>query len=92
MLHPRRAQARQAELVDRLLPGQEFLDRQRITIAGFFQRQQTAANGRDDFRLAPGSPSIDAGTADGAPADVMASDVVQEAYMGRGLEGALGHE
>jgi branched-chain amino acid transport system ATP-binding protein len=30
--------------------------------------------------------------ADGAPADVMASDVVQEAYMGRGLEGALGHD
>jgi branched-chain amino acid transport system ATP-binding protein len=29
--------------------------------------------------------------ADGAPADVMASDVVQEAYMGRGLEGALDH-
>ena len=27
--------------------------------------------------------------ADGAPAEVMASDVVQEAYMGRGLEGVL---
>ncbi|MBE1285103.1 MAG: ATP-binding cassette domain-containing protein [Rhodobacteraceae bacterium] len=27
--------------------------------------------------------------ADGLPADVMASDVVQEAYMGRGLEGVL---
>ncbi|WP_278924031.1 MULTISPECIES: ABC transporter ATP-binding protein [Pseudophaeobacter] len=27
--------------------------------------------------------------ADGAPAEVMASDVVQEAYMGRGLEGIL---
>ncbi|ATG42076.1 branched-chain amino acid transport system ATP-binding protein [Phaeobacter piscinae] len=29
--------------------------------------------------------------ADGAPAEVMASDIVQEAYMGRGLEGVLDH-
>ncbi|AHD07909.1 ABC transporter ATP-binding protein [Phaeobacter gallaeciensis] len=29
--------------------------------------------------------------ADGAPAKVMASDIVQEAYMGRGLEGVLDH-
>ena len=37
LLDARRAQAGQAVLVDRMLPGQKFFDRQRIAGASFFE-------------------------------------------------------
>ena len=39
LLDPRRAQAGKAVLVDGILPGEEFLDGQRITAARLFERQ-----------------------------------------------------
>ena len=45
-------------LVDGILPGQEFLDRERIAAAGLLQRKQAAAHGRDDFRLAADDPAL----------------------------------
>src|SRR4051794_1325591 len=55
------AQASEAVLVDGELPGQEFVDGQRVAAAGFLQRQQTAADGGNDFRLAPDHPAFGAG-------------------------------
>jgi hypothetical protein len=37
LLDARGAQAGEAVLVDRILPGEKFLDRQRVTAAGFFE-------------------------------------------------------
>ena len=45
LLNAGRAQAGKAMLVDRILPREEFLDRQRIAAARFFERQQAAAHG-----------------------------------------------
>ena len=45
------AQPGQTMLVDRELPGEEFVDGQRITAASLFQGEQAAADGRYDFRL-----------------------------------------
>src|SRR5437660_7955112 len=55
------AEAGEAVLVDGELPGQEFVDRQRIATAGFFQRQQPAAHGGEDVRLAADHPPLGAG-------------------------------
>jgi len=52
------AQAGQAVLVDRILPGKEFFDRQGVAAARFFQRQQSATNGCDDFGLAANHPTL----------------------------------
>src|ERR1700691_3360026 len=52
------AQPGQAMLVDRILPGQEFLDRQGIAAAGFFERPECAAHSRDDFRPAADEPTL----------------------------------
>ncbi len=45
-------------LVDGELPGQEFVDRQRVAAAGFLQRKQATADGGDDFRLAANDPAL----------------------------------
>src|SRR5215472_15818602 len=58
LLDTRGAQAREAVPVDRVLPGEEFLDRQRIAAAGFFQRQKSATHGCDDFGLTPNHPAL----------------------------------
>ena len=47
--------------IDRVLPGEEFLDRQRVALAGFLERQQAAADGRDHFGLAPNDPTLGMG-------------------------------
>src|SRR5690606_10238017 len=57
LLDSRRAQARQAVLVDRGLPGQEFLHRQLVALAGFLEAEQPAANRRHHLRLAPDDPA-----------------------------------
>src|SRR5580658_3126432 len=58
LLNARRAQAGQAMLVDRVLPGQKFLDGQRVAIARLFERKQAAADRRHDFRLAADDPAF----------------------------------
>ena len=45
-------------LIDRCLPGQEFLDGQRVARAGLFEREQAAADSRDHFRFAADDPAL----------------------------------
>src|ERR1700751_2415591 len=47
LLDARGAQAGEAMLVDGILPGKEFLDRQRVAAAGFLERKEPAAPGRN---------------------------------------------
>src|SRR6266540_4288300 len=58
LLDARRAQAGEAVLVDRVLPGEEFLDRQSITAASFLEGEQPAAHGGDHLGLAPDDPAL----------------------------------
>src|SRR5258706_13833782 len=58
LLNSRGAQAGEPVAIDRILPGEEFLDRQRIAAASFFERQQAATHGRNDFGLATDHPAI----------------------------------
>jgi hypothetical protein len=61
LLDPGGPEACQAMLIDRKLPGQEFVDRQGITAAGFFEGKQTATDRGDDFGLAADHPPFGAG-------------------------------
>jgi hypothetical protein len=61
LLDPGGSQPRQAMLVDGKLPGQEFVDSQRVAAAGFLKGKQTAANRGDDFGLATDNPSLGSG-------------------------------
>jgi hypothetical protein len=54
-------QAGQTMLIDGKLPGQEFVDRQRIAAAGFLEGEQAAANRCNDFGLAADNPPFGAG-------------------------------
>src|SRR5262249_18849364 len=58
LLDARGAQAGEPMLVDGELPGEEFLDRQRIAAAGLFERQQAAADRGHDLGLAPDDPAL----------------------------------
>src|SRR5271169_3342609 len=58
LLDARGAQPRKTVLVDRILPGKEFLDGERITAARLFKRKKPAANGRNHFRLAANNPTL----------------------------------
>jgi hypothetical protein len=58
LLDARGAQAGEAVLVDRVLPGEEFFDRQRIAAAGLLEGQKSAAHGSDDLGLAPDDPTL----------------------------------
>src|SRR5262245_21625403 len=55
------AKARQAMLVDRELPGEEFVNSQRVAAAGLLKGEQAATNGSDDFSLAANDPPLAAG-------------------------------
>src|ERR1700674_4724808 len=61
LLDAGRAQPRKAVAVDRILPGEKFLDGQRISAAGLFKRKEAAANRCDDFRLAANHPALGSG-------------------------------
>jgi hypothetical protein len=61
LLDPGGAQPGKAVLVDGELPGQEFVDGQRVTTAGFLKGEQAAANRSNDFRLATDDPPLGAG-------------------------------
>ena len=54
-------QAGQTMLIDGKLPGQEFVNRQRVSAAGFLKGEQAAADRCDDFGLATDDPPFGAG-------------------------------
>src|SRR6478672_9770342 len=54
------AQAGETMLVDGVLPGEEFFDREGIATAGFLERKQAAAHGSNDLGLAPDDPALGA--------------------------------
>src|SRR5262245_59283242 len=47
--------------IDRALPGEKFLDRQRIALARFIQTEKTTTHRRDHFGLAANDPALGAG-------------------------------
>src|SRR5215469_12670050 len=55
------AKAGEAVLVDRKLPGKEFVDGQGIAAAGLFEGEQATANGSHDFGLAADDPTFGPG-------------------------------
>ena len=55
------AQSGQTMLVDGELPGQEFVDRQGITAAGFLEGEQAASDPCDDLGLAADDPPFGTG-------------------------------
>jgi hypothetical protein len=61
LLDARGAQAGQTMLVDRELPGEEFVDGQRVAAAGFLEGKQAATHGRDNFGLAADDPPFGTG-------------------------------
>jgi hypothetical protein len=48
-------------LIDRKLPGKEFVDSQRVAAAGLLEGEQTAADGGDDFGLTADNPPFGTG-------------------------------
>jgi hypothetical protein len=61
LLDPGGAQPSQAVLIDRELPGQEFVNRQRVAAAGLLEGEQTAANRGNDLGLATDNPPLGSG-------------------------------
>jgi hypothetical protein len=55
------SQPRKAVLIDGKLPGEEFVNGQRITAAGFLEGKQAAADRGNDFGLATDNPSLGPG-------------------------------
>jgi hypothetical protein len=55
------AQPGKAMLVDGKLPGEEFVDRQRVAAAGLLKGEQAAAYGGNDFGLAANDPAFGPG-------------------------------
>jgi hypothetical protein len=55
------AQARKAMLIDGKLPGQEFVDGQRVAAAGFLEGEQAAAHCGNDFGLTANNPPFGPG-------------------------------
>src|ERR1700694_2932066 len=60
LLDARRAQAGKAMLVDGILPGEEFLDGERIAAAGFLKRKKSAPYRSHHLGLAPNDPALGA--------------------------------
>jgi hypothetical protein len=58
MLKTRRSQASEAMLIDRPLPGGEFIGREHVAVAGLFKRKHALANSVDDLGLATDHPSL----------------------------------
>jgi len=54
-------QARKAMLIDGKLPGQEFVDGQRVAAAGLLEGEQAAAHGGNDFGLTANNPPLGTG-------------------------------
>src|SRR5947208_16326891 len=85
LLDARGAQARQTVLIDRELPGEEFVDGQRVAAAGLLKGKQAAANGSNNFSLAANDPPLGAGRGqirDGERTAVRPDDVFEPRAMG----------
>jgi hypothetical protein len=54
-------QAGQTMLIDGKLPGQEFVNRQRVSAAGLLKGEQAAAHRRYDFGFAADNPPFGSG-------------------------------
>ena len=54
-------QSGEAVLIDRELPGEEFIDCQRVAAAGFFEREQAATDRSDNFGLTANNPPFGPG-------------------------------
>src|SRR4051812_9694645 len=61
LLDPSDPQARHSAAVDRALPAGEFLEAERIALAGFVDAEQAAGDRGDDLRLAANDPARRAG-------------------------------
>jgi hypothetical protein len=61
LLDPGGAQPGQTMLVDRELPGKEFVNGQRVTAAGFLKGKQAAADRSYDLGLAADDPPFGSG-------------------------------
>jgi hypothetical protein len=61
LLDPGGSQASKAVLIDGKLPGEEFVDGQRVTAASFLEGKQAAADRGNDFGLATDNPSLGPG-------------------------------
>jgi hypothetical protein len=61
LLDPGGPQTGQTVLIDRKLPGQEFVDRQGITAAGFLEGEQAASDRCNDLGLAADDPPFGTG-------------------------------
>jgi hypothetical protein len=58
LLGPGNTQPGEAMVVDRMLPGDEFVDREHVAAAGVVKGEQTTAHGRDHLGLASDDPAI----------------------------------
>jgi len=56
LLDTRGAQPGKAMLIDGKLPGEKFVDRQRVAAASLLEGEQTAANRGNDFGLTANNP------------------------------------
>jgi hypothetical protein len=61
LLDPGGPQTGQTMLIDGKLPGQEFVDRQRITAAGFLEGEQAPSDRCNDLGLAADDPPFGTG-------------------------------
>ena len=61
LLYPGGAQAGEAVLVDRELPGEEFIHGQRVAAAGLLEREESAANRSDDLGFTANDPPFGSG-------------------------------
>src|SRR5262249_10108412 len=58
LLHPSCPQARKSKAFDRALPGEEFIDRQRVASARILEAEQTATDRDDHLGLAADDPAF----------------------------------
>ena len=61
LLDTRGAQPGKAMLIDGKLPGEKFVDRQRVAAASLLKGEQTAANCGNDFGLTANNPPFGPG-------------------------------
>lgn len=77
------AQAGQAVLVDRPLPGQELVDRERVALTSLLEADQPAADRGDDLSFAANDPPF--GIRGGRSATVRGLPSGPITYLTRGL-------
>jgi len=61
LLDARGAQTGKTVLIDGKLPGQEFIDRQRVAAASLLKGEQTATDGGNNFGLTANNPPFGSG-------------------------------